>query len=51
MKTAYRFVDTLTGEEIAMIRMSEDDAWKDLCDMFGCGYVFENIEKTFEKVL
>ena len=50
MKTLYRFIDTLTGKEITMIRMNEDDAWETLCNMFGTGYVFENIEKIFEKV-
>lgn len=43
--TTFKFIDTLTNKTIAMIRASENDAWGDLCDMFGTGYVFENIEK------
>jgi len=47
--TVYRFIDTLTGKDIVMIRECEDDAWEDLCLMHGTGYVFENIEKTSEE--
>ena len=43
----YTFVDTLTNKEITIICESEDSAWATLCDKFGSGYVFENIEITF----
>lgn len=41
--TIYRFTDTLTEENIAITCACEDDAWAELCDRFGAGYVFENI--------
>lgn len=41
--TIYRFTDTLTSENIAITCACEDNAWAELCDRFGTGYVFENI--------
>lgn len=43
--TTFRFIDTCTHEEIVMIRDCADSAWADLCNHYGTGYVFENIEE------
>lgn len=41
MTKFYAFRDTTTGKTFA----TEDDMWAHLCDKYGIGYVFENIEE------
>lgn len=43
--TLFKFIDNLTGKGIALLSTSEDDAWANLCNQFGTGYVFENVER------
>ena len=43
----FKFIDNNTNEAISLTCACEDDAWCNLCDTFGTGYVFENIEEIF----
>ena len=43
--TTYRFNDTMTEQTIIITTNTEDSAWEMLCNKYGTGYVFENIEK------
>lgn len=40
----YEFKDNNANTNYVIFAESEDNAWADLCDCFGTGYVFENIE-------
>lgn len=37
------FFNRLTREGIKVLEESESKAWKDLCETYGSGYVYENI--------
>jgi len=41
----FTFKDNLQEMEICFWAKDEEAAWAELCDDFGTGYVFENIEK------
>lgn len=43
--TTFTFKDNLTREMYSVKAYTEDDSWGILCDHFGTGYVFENIER------
>ena len=46
MKKTYVFRDSFEQTEITITAPNEDMAWEVLCDMYGTGYVFENVEKV-----
>lgn len=40
----FKVKDTLTDEIFYALRESEDMLWASLCDIYGSGYVFENMK-------
>jgi hypothetical protein len=40
----YTFKDRLQNVTITIMSATEDEAWMDLADNYGSGYVLENIE-------
>lgn len=40
----YTFKDTLQNVTITIMSTTEDEAWMNLADNYGSGYVLENIE-------
>ena len=45
----FRFRDTLTGEDLVLLRDSENAAWEAIYDQFGEDYMLENILLYTEK--
>lgn len=44
--TYYIFTDTEDNTNYTILANSEDDAWAQVCDRLGTGYVFSNVELT-----